>query len=320
METQIQKPKSLGFFDRLQVLYPKFLGFIASISYIIYTIVRTILTTVTIPVILVLISVVELVRIHYGILLFEVDITLAWLAAGSLILFNLVLDFTIHHIEYNDVEWEEEPEKEASIKLYAKRIWYFLGVNPSKEEDWRELIKSPAHRFKKMQSLLTFTILVLAIGGSMQGVFTQISTKIIDGKEVILSWHEALVGLKDAPFMDVIEVISGAIFSYALVMGVQVLTRYIAIQATEAESNMQQRSSEITLGFKDSNVISIEDAKNRFRRIRDVEGFVDGDKVRLSPYQFFDSTKRVWSRPYKSLNSLWSEIDSIIEKRNKRIS
>ena len=151
--------------SRFNAFYPRLLKFIISLGETLLTFAQTIIVSLGVPVVLVLLLIVEHQRVVHGIMLFERDSGLASFAALALVLLNLVLEFQIHHIEHS-AGYREERGKRWSLAIWLQNAMYTLGMGDA----WETQYLSPAARYKGLLRLVTFSILALALVGSMRAV------------------------------------------------------------------------------------------------------------------------------------------------------
>lgn len=225
--TQLNPPAPRQWADRFNELYPRLLESIIAGGDTLLTFSKTIIVSLGVPVVLILLMAVEHHRLKAGIELFDANPTFAGFAAGALVFFNLVLELLIHHTE-QAAAYHREQEQRWSLRLWAGNMAYRLGLG----ESWQARKLSPAAREQRMLKLLTFTILALALAGSM--------------KDVIQSqpgaWYEALVSIiQDSSLIMMFTWLGGLFFAATAVLGVQVLSRYIAVKVVEIVQVMNDR-------------------------------------------------------------------------------
>ncbi len=219
----------LGLSDRWNRFYPKLLTTILGFGETLLTFSQTIIVSMGIPAVLVLLLVVEHQRVVHGISLFEPDAALASFAAGALVLLNLVLEFQVHHIEQK-AGYIENRENAWSLKLWWQNTCYTLGIG----RDWKARPLSPAERYRRLLRLVTFSILSLALAGSMRTVIEQTSG----------TWHEALGAiLTQSSLMSALTWMGGLLFAAAAVLSAQGLSRYVAIRCAEIVTAMSGQAA-----------------------------------------------------------------------------
>lgn len=218
--------------ERFSRQYPKLLKAIAGVSSVMFTMMKTILTTIGLPFVLLLVAIVEVYRVKHGIDLFEVDGTLAMAGAIMLVLFNLVVEFTVHHVEHK-AGYIADRKQKWSLAIWWGNMRYRLGFGNG-DTDWQAQELSPAQGFRSILRLLTITILALALAGSMKPAIDGMSGE--DAK----AWHKAIGSiLLESNLSDMTTWVGGFAFALTAVLGAQALTRYIAIQAVESEQQME---------------------------------------------------------------------------------
>lgn len=167
---------------------------------------------------LVLLLVVEQQRVFHGVSLFEVYEGLAWFAATVLVFANVALETQIARIEHRH-KWREPAKHQFSLRIWALRLGYILGRG-----GWQAKEKSPALRFRVVLRIVTFSILILALAGSMKDVISK-----TDG-----DWAAALVAvLTQSTLMEMVTWLGGLLFAFAAVLTAQALSQYAAQTAIE---------------------------------------------------------------------------------------
>ncbi|MAU09641.1 MAG: hypothetical protein CL607_07460 [Anaerolineaceae bacterium] len=211
------------------------LGVIEYLSEIVMTVAQALIVAFGVPTALMLLLVVEQQRVVSGIQLFEAHRGLAEFAAWALVLLNLVLEFTIEFIERR-YQQEERPAYVFSLRLMYERLAYFLGI----QRDWQPQTRTSAFRYRRLLGLVSASILVLALAGSMQTVISE-----TDG-----AWYEALQQIAVASSLSQLMTwVGGLLFAAVAVFSVQGLSRYIAKRCVEILENMQR---EIRSGDSDT--------------------------------------------------------------------
>lgn len=216
--------------DRFQRWYPKLLEAITNAGNVLITLAQSLIVNLGVPVVLILLLIVEQQRVYHGIELFEVNKNLADFAAVSLVLLNLVLEFIAHHIEYSK-GYESEIKKRWSFKIALNNLSYRLGWG----HDWQEQELSPAQWAHSLLNIVTFTILALALVGSMRGVIEQQTG----------TWYQALVAiLMESELLDMMTWVGGLLFAIAAVLSAQGLSRYVAIRTVEIRASMTAQNND----------------------------------------------------------------------------
>ena len=210
--------------------YPAFLRFLVGLSEVLYTTSQTVIVSFGVPLVLLFLMVVEHSRVMHGIALFEQDSSLASFAAWALVLLNLVLEFTVHHIEHKE-GYQHQIEQRDSLRLRWRSARYWLGIGQA----WQAESLSPAHRYQRLLKLVTFTILALALAGSMQASIIQQNG----------AWYRALLAIAtESTLAEMTTWLGGLLFAFAAVRGAQGLTAYLAVRVQEITTSMQAISSE----------------------------------------------------------------------------
>lgn len=222
----IEAPR-LSLADRWNRFYPKLLETILSLGETVLTFSQTLIVSLGVPLVLVLLLIVEHQRVVHGISLFETDAQLASFAAGALVLLNLVLEFQVHHIEHK-AGYQENRRTRWSFRIWRNNAAYTLGLG----KNWQERQLSPAQRYRSLLSLVTFSILALALAGSMRVVIDQ-----TEG-----AWYEALGEIiTQSDLSSAMTWLGGLLFAAAAVLSAQGLSRYVAIRCVEIVAAMNTR-------------------------------------------------------------------------------
>jgi hypothetical protein len=215
--------------DDFNRLYPAFLAALVRIGDVLLTTSQTVIVAFGVPIVLVLLLVVEHQRVLHGIELFEVDAGLASFAAAALVITNLVLEFTIHYVEQQQ-GYEQERSIKWSFRRWSKQIGYAIGWG----RDWKAQEHSPAQRYRKLLSLVTFSILALALAGSMRSVIDQQQG----------AWYEAMRAIvEESTLTEIMTWAGGLLFASAAVLSAQGLSRYVAMRCAEIVSDMKSSTA-----------------------------------------------------------------------------
>lgn len=228
--------------DRFNAFYPRLLESLLRFGETVLTLAQTLIVSIGVPVVLVLLLVVEHHRVYEGILLFDANSTFASFAAWALVLLNLVLEFQVHYVEHRS-GYQEPRARRWSLRLWLAGAAYRLGLG----DGWQAQEQSPAMRYKQLLRLVTFTILALALVGSMKTVI----------QEQPGAWYDALVTiLTDSSLLLLMTWLGGLLFAAAAVLSAQGLSRYVALRCVEIVAEMRERS----LSFDDHQAAEVERA------------------------------------------------------------
>lgn len=210
--------------DKFMTNYPKLLAAIAAAGNVIITFSQAVIVNLGAPLVLILLLIVEQQRVLHGMALFEASPELASFGAWALVVVNLGLEIIAHHIEYTK-GYEAERATRWSLRIWAKNMAYRLGLG----SNWHEQALSPAAWAHGALSLVTMTILALALAGSMRVV--------IEAQEG--AWYMALFDiLTKSSLIDMLTWLGGLLFAAAAVITAQRLSRYIAIRTVEVRRDM----------------------------------------------------------------------------------
>lgn len=209
----------MGRFPRIPSLtnerYVALLKTLRRLSGLLDTLVQTLIVTFGVALVLVLLLVVEQRRVTNGILLFEYEKSLAHFASFSLVILNMTLEFLVHHVEPS-----EERSYRWSLRLWWRNVAYIVGIG----KDWQPVEHSPARSLRRLQVLVTFAILSLALAGSMQDSM----------REQPGAWYIALKSiLLESTLLQITSWLGGLLFTAAAVMATQRITAYLAVRTRE---------------------------------------------------------------------------------------
>lgn len=212
--------------DRFNAFYPKFLRFIVGLGAVLLTLSQTVLTALGVPLVLVVLLIVEHQRVVHGIELFETDKGLASFSAFALVMLNLVLEFLAHYIEHQH-GYTPDRENRWSFRIWRQNAAYTVGFG----ERWTARPLSPAARYKRLLSLVTFSILALALVGSMKSVIDDYDD----------AWYDALAMIvTESDLLTIMTWLGGLLFAAAAVLSAQGLSRYVALRCVEILAAMHQ--------------------------------------------------------------------------------
>jgi len=222
-------PAGRTFADRWNAFYPRLLQMIVSLGETLLTFAQTLIVNLGVPLVLVLLLVVEHQRVVHGIMLFEADAALASFAAAALVMLNLVLEFQTHYVEHR-AGYEQARALRWSLRIWLQNMAYRLGIGDA----WQEQQLSPAQRYRRLLGLVTFSILALALAGSMRTVIEQQPG----------AWYEAIISIVTESNLGMMMTWAGGLlFAAAAVLSAQGLSRYVAIRCVEILGNMQQTAA-----------------------------------------------------------------------------
>lgn len=223
--SQSSKGKIAVLVEAFNRLYPKFLQTLIGIGDVMISLTQTLLIGIGVPVVLILLMIVEQQRVYRGMALFEVEASLAAFGASVLVICNLVFELLISWREHQ-AGWQEPRKYEFSFRLWARRLAYMFG----RTSGWEPSAKSPAIRFKIVLRLITFSILMLALAGSMQSVIVK-----VDG-----NWYTAILSIfTKSTLLEFTTWAGGLLFAVAAVFSAQALSQYVAQKVIEIIAIMQ---------------------------------------------------------------------------------
>ncbi|MBZ0291404.1 MAG: hypothetical protein K8L99_02445 [Anaerolineae bacterium] len=187
---------------------------------------------------LIVLGIVEHNGIQTGLDWFLEDSNMAWFAALAMIIFNMIVEFMIVHIEdVNDFHMESQTK--WSLRLMVGNLGYRIGLG----ENWEPLASSPAHRFYTWRALTTVAIFILALAGRMQQNIEKVS--MIQGNagvEVAVPVMDGLHQLvTQSTLADIFTWAGGMVFTMVALFGMQGLTNYIAVRVVHIRGAMEKR-------------------------------------------------------------------------------
>jgi len=235
MEHDKPQDAELTGLDALLVKIPAFVKVVQDMSDAIIVMVRM-LIIFGIPVVLALALYVEAQRVFYGMKLFEVHDDLARIGAWFLVISNVLIELVIQYI-YQREGYKPERRKKASLRLFFRRVGYWLGVG-----EWKPKEHSPARTFEEVLWLVTVGILLLAIGGSMTDALQQLQGNWVQGFRSIATESTAL---------EMVTWSSGFVFAVVVVKVSQALTSYVSVRAVEFGAELIQRADQAANGALD---------------------------------------------------------------------
>lgn len=219
-----------GRIERFNDSYPRLLEGMLGVGDVLLTLAQTLIIAFGIPAVLVLLLIVEQQRVVHGIQLFETEASLAAFAAWALVILNLVLEFQIHYVEHQ-AGYTQSRDTQFSLKIWWRNMRYTLGLGG----DWKPRELSPAQRYRRILRLVTFSILALALAGSMKVVIAQTPG----------AWYEALGAIfRESDLLTMFVWLGGLLFAGAAVLAAQGLSRYVAIRCVEIVGQMNERQAQ----------------------------------------------------------------------------
>ena len=222
--------------DTFNRQYPNFLKFLHRAGDVIITLMQTLIVAIGNPAILLLLLWVEHARVVYGLNLFEASHRLAWLGAWAIVLLNLTLEFTVHYVEHR-AGYVASRATRFSLRSWWADLRYLLGIG----RDWKPLQLSPAQQYRNLSKIVTMTILILALAGSMKGAIEKVSAPDATGQAA--HWYNALWAiLADSTLLEMATWASGLVFALAAILGVQKTASYIAIRCAEIVSHSERQA------------------------------------------------------------------------------
>lgn len=226
---QLHAAEQTGLIARFNAFYPRLLESIAGVGDVMITLVQTLLVTFGVPIALYLLMRVEVTRVTHGLQLFETDTQIAEFGATALVIVNLILEFVAEFIEHRD-GYKQERASQFSLRLVAGNARYFLGIG----SNWQRRPLSPAQWAKSVLFIITWTILALALFGSMRDVMARVAG----------NWKQALWSiLTTSTLAQMAQWIGGLLFAVAAVLTAQRLSRYMAIRCAEIIDHMRANAA-----------------------------------------------------------------------------
>lgn len=224
LESQADGGQRARFVDKFNKWYPKILQALLGIGDVLITMTHTILIAFGLPAVLLMLMIVEQQRVGNGMALFEIHPALATFGAVVLVLCNLLFELLINWNEHRH-NYTEPPHLERSLRLFGQRLAYITG----RSNNWQPRPKSPAHRERVVLRIITFTILALALAGSMDTVIQSVGG----------NWLDALAAIfTRSTLLQMITWLGGLLFAVAAVISAQTLSRYVAQKVVEVVAIM----------------------------------------------------------------------------------
>lgn len=237
---QIKQQKNLivQFMDGLIQWFPTVIMGIQSISRIAGSIVTNLFTAIISVFGLIALAALETYRVALGVELFHQGSQAAsLLTAGILVACNIFVGFTIYQKEQEE-NLNHQKQAQASLRIWWQRLRYFIGW----ESNWQRQYKSSASGVKRFRAVVTFSLLILALTGSMKGIIEDTSG----------AWYEALYKIAtESTLLQMSEWLNGLLTAIVAVMGTHVLTEFSfnqnqkALKEATKEANTSPLQKEI---------------------------------------------------------------------------
>ncbi len=224
-QAELSRSKTAAWVDQFNRWFPKVLKALQGVADVLITLTHTIMIAFGAPILLLLCMIVEHNRVSSGIALFDAGSSAAWLGSFVAVAGNLLLELLISWRKHQ-AKWTEPPRYDFSLRLVARRLRYMLGQSV----DWQPAPKSPAHRFEALLRIITITILVLALAGSMQDVLRQAAG----------DWYNAIGQiLTHSTLIQIATWLGGLLFALCVVRLAQGLSHYVAERVIEVAAVLQ---------------------------------------------------------------------------------
>lgn len=235
-ESQLIEPvepaRSAGWVDRFNRIVPKLIKGLVAVGDVAAAIIQAAFIGPGVLLVLFMLLVVEQSRVSHGISLFEAHGHLAMFMAWAFVIGNLALELLIAWQEHK-AGYVEPTRHYFSFRLWRQRAAYVLGRGGKAE--WMAQPKSPAIRFRVALRVLTMTILLLALAGSMKDAITKTPG----------TWDQALVTiLTKSALIDAVTWVGGLAGAFAAVIVARVLSRYVADKMVEVVAALQSTNED----------------------------------------------------------------------------
>lgn len=248
-------------------------------------------------------------RVLHGILLFESEYpVLAGLGAALLVMSNVVIEIIIDYIDEKH-EYEEPLEQHFSFRIYFDWLLYVIGFFKGKKWEVRE--KPPSARWRRTKSFITFSILLLALIGSLEDQFKKYDD---------VDWFEGIVEIATkSSINELMTILSGFIFAAAVVGITQAYSSYASKRAIEFTLDKLQdeiKKEKPTKGSMSS------DLKRLLSLISEYPSEFEGDGVIIAGKARANMVDLSWSHedmekdygPYKNRGALKSSVTTAIKR------
>lgn len=279
------------------------------------TLARNLIIMTVVPILLLALYV-EQSRVQHGIELFEPDPRLAPLAGWMIVLANLLNELIIHYI-YQVNNYHPPPPEKFTLRKFAMRVLQFIGINPYGR--WTPEVKGPAHRWESIRSMITFTILFLAMAGSLGTLFEDIDN---------IPWYQGLWHiLTKSDFNSFILVISGLIYALAVVLVSQSLAMYVSRRAVQFAAEILELE---LVEERGETYVSDDTSDPMWQAILTLEGLIDENNWPKSGQKTWDQVtvdagemmwrdlrqQENWRGPYKTPKKMVSSMKQSIRSRH----
>lgn len=209
--------------ERLNAAIPSMQSALTNLAAFLYVFIARFSSTVLVPITLIGIMFGEVWRVQHGLMIFEASPLIAWVLAIVFVLANTVIEFTIFDIEHR-AGYQAPPQKLFSFRIVVNGLYYLLGIG----EHWQAVTRSPAHHLHKMGVGLKWTILLLALFGSMGQMLSGLEGNIVENLDQL----EAETSLYDLAAWILVF-----LTAVSLVGLTRALTAYLAQEAVYAVDN-----------------------------------------------------------------------------------
>lgn len=212
--------------EKFNAVYAQFLAGLSNAVNLALALVRTLAVTIGIPFSLIFIMVVEQDRVRHGLLVIsDENDTLASFAAWVVVILNVVFELMIVHQEKEN-GYRPSPSKRWSFRVVINNIRYAIWA-PT-------LIDNPvSQRYRRALGFLTFSILFLALLGSMGGAMEK-----AEGP-----WYSALVNIiAESTLVEFVSWMGGLMFAFTLVSSAQTLSNYIGENTSNTLDKIEQQA------------------------------------------------------------------------------
>jgi hypothetical protein len=194
--------------------------------------------------ILTMLLVVEIHAVSLGIKTFEANAAFAGLAAGVLVLLNLMIKFQEVYADYiaSDLRARYQPTKRyaPSLKTMLGNLAYWLGVS----RNWQERELPASHNFAVTRRWITIAILVIALIGRTGDAIDKVSSDAAGG----LPWSAGVEKLvTQSSLADISEWTTAIVFTFVLVIASQQLTQYVAVRVLDIRRGLRMRGDAVTV-------------------------------------------------------------------------
>jgi hypothetical protein len=292
----------MSYYDKLRIFFTnnfnQNIEFIQNSSYFIFAIIYALVVNLATPFLLIAIAVVEFNRVNYGLSVSNNSVFSA-LMAITLVVSVVVIEMLITYLQYK--------HGVTQYKLNRKLIWKNLTSFVSSEITEQNENETSIKRFKQVR----FFVIVGVILSSTAGVLNE--DEIL--RQVL--WYEAPTHiLKNSNLVDFIKYLDIFFLTVVFVFLAQRFSEHVSKQYFEAIDLFAGFKTELELEGR----LTVAQFLAKMPSVEiDKIGFLnkETDLVDVEKGQIYDSERDIWSKQYKSRQTIVNNLYRLNEQRRK---